>query len=191
MRAGDPAAPGGGSESGSGSGIDPAVLERFRQSGLSIDREGQFWHAGELVTHEGMRRAFSRWLDRLPPPDGRHILRLDENRYVYVEVADTALVVRSLRWSEDDDGALLGLSDGSEERLDPDTLTVDADGILRCQVRGGRLEARLSNSAAAVLGERIDGARGAPVLRIQGGEFLVRARGGEDSGNPLTPPSPR
>ena len=78
------------------------------------------------MRHEGLRRAFFRWLDRLPPPDGRHILRLDENRYVYLEVADTPLVATSLRWSGE--RALLGLTDGSEEALDPRTLTADDDG---------------------------------------------------------------
>ncbi len=154
--------------------LDPALLERFRQSGLSIDREGQFWHDGHPVQHAGMRRAFFRWLDRLPPPDGRHILRLDENRFVYIDVADTPLVAASLRWSGD--RALLGLSDGSEEALDPATLTVDAEGVLRSRVRGGRLEARLSNSAAAVLSERIDGSAGGPVLRLGGSTFPLPHR---------------
>ena len=36
---------------------------------------------------------------------------------------------------------LLGLSDGSEEALDPATLTVDGAGILRAFARAGRLEA--------------------------------------------------
>jgi hypothetical protein len=121
-----------------------------------------------------MQRAFFRWLDRLPPPDRRHILRLDDKRFVYIEVADTPLVATSLRWSGDT--ALLGLSDGTEEPLDPGTLTVDGAGILRCQVRAGRLEARLSTSAAAVLGERLDDTCGAPQLRVAGHSIRIRPR---------------
>jgi hypothetical protein len=172
-----PAGPGdagSGSDEGAGSALDPALLERFRQSGLSIDREGQFWHAGQPVTHLGMRRAFFRWLDRLPPPDGRHILRLDDQRFVYIEVADTPLVATSLRWSGD--RALLGLSDGNEEALDAETLTVDDQGILRCRVRGGRLEARLTTSAAAALGERIESSRGGAVLHLGGRELPLKSR---------------
>jgi uncharacterized protein len=154
---------------------DPAaLLERFRQSGISVDREGQLWHEGEPVRHEGLRRAFFRWLDRLPPPDGRHILRLDDKRYVYLEVADTPLVATSLRWSGET--ALLGLTDGSEEPLDPATLTVDERGTLRCAVRQGRLRARLATSAAAALGERIEEGAAGPVLRIGGRAFAI-ARG--------------
>ena len=150
---------------------DSAALERFRQSGISVDREGQLWHEGEPVRHEGMRRAFFRWLDRLPPPDGRHILRLDDQRYVYLDVTDTPLVATSLRWSGDE--AWLGLTDGSEERLDPGTLTADDQGVLRCSVRGGRLRARLTTSAAAVLSERIEEGAAGVVLRVGGGEVGI------------------
>ncbi|HXU03254.1 MAG TPA: hypothetical protein VN903_19945, partial [Polyangia bacterium] len=77
-----------------GEGADEAAwLEQIRRSGISIDREGRFIHEGAEVTHEGLRRALFRWLDRLPPPDGRYVLRLDERRFAYLEdVADTPLV---------------------------------------------------------------------------------------------------
>jgi hypothetical protein len=131
---------------------DPELIERLRRSGIRIDREGQFIHEGEPVRHQGLRQALFRWLDRLD--DGRYILRLDERRFAYIDVDDTPLVVRALRL--DPDGAVaLQLSDGAEERLDPTTLTIDNEGVLRCWVRGGRIEARLATSAAAVLAERI------------------------------------
>ena len=85
-----------------------------------------------MVQHEGLRQALFRWLDRLPldppgPDAGRHILRLDAQRFAYVDVADTPLVATSLRWEAagTDERALLGLTDGSEVPLDPATLTVD------------------------------------------------------------------
>jgi hypothetical protein len=130
-----------------------AFLARLRNSGIRIDREGQLWHEGEIITHEGLRRALFRWLDR--NPDGRYVFRLDPQRFVYVDVDDTPLVARAARW--DGDQARLALSDGSEEALDPDTLTIDAAGVLRCRVRAGKLEARLATSATAVLAERIEG----------------------------------
>src|SRR6185295_9536086 len=125
---------------------EAAWLEKIRRSGISIDREGRFIHEGAEVTHEGLKRALYRWLDRLPPPDGRYILRLDERRFAYLDVDDTPLVARAARI--DTDGTVqLALSDGAEERLDPDTLTIDDAGVLRAYVRGGRLEARLASSA--------------------------------------------
>jgi hypothetical protein len=158
---------------------DPALaakLESLRASGIRIDREGVFWHEGQPVLHQGMRQAFWRWLDRLPPPDQRHILRLDEQRFAYLEVEDTPLVATSLRWAGDE--AWLGLNDGNEERLDPEGLTVDEFGVLRCPVRGGRLEARLATAAAATLAQRIvnTGSPPQPALLVAGQPRPLRPR---------------
>lgn len=156
-------APSGGGAGGDTGEPDAAWLDRLRQSGIRIDREGEFQHEGEPVRHEGLRRALYRWLDRLP--DGRTVLRLDERRFAFVDVEDTPLVARAARLERD--AIFLALSDGSEERLDPSTLSVDAAGVMRCQVRGGRLEARLGNSAAAIVGERVEeGPGGQPLLRL-------------------------
>jgi hypothetical protein len=152
---------------------DPELIERLRRSGIRIDREGQFIHEGEPVRHEGLRQALFRWLDRLDRDERdnvrvqrdtvRYILRLDEQRFAYIDVDDTPLVVRALRLAEG--GAVaLQLSDGAEEPLDPTTLTIDAEGVLRCWVRGGRIEARLATSAAAVLAERITETSRGPAL---------------------------
>src|SRR5882757_8037739 len=116
--------------------VEKLRLENLRRSGIRIDPEGEFIHEGEPVRHEGLRRALFRWLDRLP--DGQHILRLDEKRYAFIDVDDTPLVVRALRFTGDD-RVTLALSDGAAEDLDPATLTIDDAGTLRCVVRGGRL----------------------------------------------------
>jgi hypothetical protein len=146
-----------------------AFVERLRRSGIRVDREGRFIHEGAEVTHEGLRRALFRWLDRLPPPDGRYVLRLDERRFAYLDVDDTPLVARAAR--VDPTGAVwLALSDGAEEPLDPSTLTVDAAGTLRAGVRGGRLEARLSSSALAAMADLL--------TQTAGGEAAVRTPAG-------------
>jgi hypothetical protein len=149
---------------------DAELIARLRRSGIRIDREGQFIHEGESVRHEGLRQALFRWLDRLD--DGRYVLRLDARRFAYLDVDDTPLVVRSLRVGPGDRVGLV-LSDGAEEALDPATLTIDDEGILRCWVRGGRLEARLSTSAAAALAERI--------IETDRGPALAPASGGAPS----------
>ena len=156
---------------------EAAWLEKIRRSEISIDREGRFIHEGAAVTHEGLKRALFRWLDRLPPPDGRYVLRLDEQRFAYLEdVADTPMVARAARI--DGGGVQLALSDGSEEPLDPTTLTVDDAGVLRAWVRGGRLEARLASSAAAVLGDllSVSEADGRPRLRLAGRSYALPLR---------------
>ena len=151
---------------------EPAFLERLRRSGIRVNREGEFIHEGEPVLHHGLRSALFRWLDRLD--DGRYVLRLDAQRFAYLDVEDTPLVARAARLAGDGDAEgeagtiLLQLSDGSEEALDPDTLTIDDQGLLRCWVRGRRLEARLATSAAAVLADRITQTAAGPALSAGG-----------------------
>lgn len=154
-----------------------AYIAKLRQSGIRVDREGRFIHEGGEVTHEGLKRALFRWLDRLPPPEGRYVLRLDERRFAYLDVDDTPLVARAAR--VDADGTIwLALSDGAEERLDPDTLTADAAGTLRAWVRGGRLEARLASSAVAALSDLLaETSEGEPALRVGGVLRPIRPQG--------------
>jgi hypothetical protein len=142
----------------------PEMIERLRQTGIRLDREGRFWHEGAAVTHAGFHRALLRWLDRLD--DGRPILRLDEKRYAYVDVDDADLLAVSARW--DGDRAFIGLNDESEEELDYASLTVGADNALYCRVRGGRLTARVTTPAYYVLAER---------LEESGDGFALRAAG--------------
>jgi hypothetical protein len=162
-------------------------LERLRQSGIRVDREGRFIHEGEEVRHEGLRRALFRWLDA--EPDGKVVLRLDERRFAYVDVDDTPLVARSARL-ENAGGAservLLALSDGAEEALDPATLTVDGEGVLRARVRGGRLEARLSTSAVAALSGRLAEEAGRPTLTLAGRRLALPPRRPPHPGPPAT-----
>src|SRR6478752_2857992 len=95
-------------------------IEKLRQSGIRLDANGRFWHEGGEVTHGGLRAALWRWLDR--NPDGRYVLRLDAQRFVYLDVDDTPFVVRSMRW--DGDRALARLSDDTEEELALSTLAL-------------------------------------------------------------------
>jgi hypothetical protein len=146
-------------------------IERLRQSGIRLDAEGRFWHEGAEVTHAGMRAAFYRWLDRNPPPDDRWVLRLDDKRFVYLDVDDAPFVVRSLRW--EGERAQARLSDDSEEVLDLRTLRLRPGG--RYVTVKGRFEARLSTAAWNALAERIHERDGAAWLDAAGGPFKIEA----------------
>jgi hypothetical protein len=159
--------------------LSEAEIERLRQSGIRLDGEGRFWHEGEEVRHAGLRAAFWRWLDR--NPDGRYVLRLDERRFVYLDVDDAPHRVRSLRW--EGDRAWVLLADGAEEELDYATVHLRAGGAAYCKVKGGRLEARLSTAAWGALADRLlEGQEGA-VLQAAGTYFPIGTP-------PLSPGSP-
>ena len=145
------------------------ALERFRQTGIRLDREGRFWHEGGEIEHEGMRQAFLSWLDRLD--DGRIVLRLDEQRYAYIDVEDAPLLVTAARWQ--DDRAFVTTNDGDERELAYDTLATGDDDALYCRVEnrfGRELEARVVTQAYYALAERIE--------ELPEGGFALRAAGG-------------
>jgi hypothetical protein len=131
--------------------LSDAEIEKLRQSGIRLDGDGRFWHEGAEVTHGGMRAAFWRWLDR--NPDGRWVLRLDDKRFVYLDVDDAPFVARSARW--EGDRAILRLSDDSEEELAYATLHLGANGQPYCVVKG-RFPARVGTAAWNTLAAHID-----------------------------------
>jgi hypothetical protein len=162
------ATPAGGGE------LTSEMIERFRQVGLRLDRSGRLWHQGQEITHPRLKATILRWLDRRES-DGRAIVRLDEQRYAYIDVDDADLLALSARW--EGDRAWLALSDESEEELAYDSLRVGADHALYCDARGGRLEARLTTAAYFAVAQRIEErADGGFELAAAGSRFPIRER---------------
>jgi hypothetical protein len=125
----------------------PAPEGRSRESTISLDGEGQFWHDGERVVHPGMQLAFATWISR-HPDDGRYIL-CNGYDWSYFAVDDVPFFVRGVRESA---GALqLALSDGTVEALEPSALRVGARDALYCAVKDGAFDARFTPSAQSAL----------------------------------------
>ena len=131
--------------------LTPELLEQMRTIGLRIDRAGRLWHQDVEVTHPRLRRALLGWLD--VRADGRDVVRLDDQRYAYVDVEDAHLRALSARWESD--RVHLVLDDGTDKELAYDTLAVGAGDALYCRVRGGRLRARLTTAAHDKVAERV------------------------------------
>ena len=144
--------------------LTDAEVEKLRQSGIRLDAEGRFWHEGEEVTHAGMKAAFYRWVDR--NPDGRWVLRLDEKRFVYLEVDDVPYAIASLRF--EGPRIFVRLSDDSEEELAYDSVHL-RDEKAYAQVKVGRFPARFTGAAWAALGEHIEDKDGIAQLRTPTG----------------------
>jgi hypothetical protein len=133
--------------------LDEAALELLRsQSGLAVDDEGRFLHRGEPITHARTLEVLWRSLE--PAPDGRWLVRIGRES-AYVSVAETPWVVRGVGGLEPGETPWLLLPDGSREPLDPETLRVGADGVLRCAVRNG-VPARLARAAQVSLGMALE-----------------------------------
>ena len=155
----------------------PPPPGRSRESTIRLDEDGRFWHDEQLVTHEGMAKAFASWIGR-HPDDNRYIL---SNGYdwSYFTVADVPYFVNAVR--TEPDRAVLLLSDGSEEPLVPDTLQVGARDALYVRVKGGAFEARFSPGAQAALGPLlVEGEDGQPEIEVGGQRSRIGSRARSD-----------
>ncbi|HVR19666.1 MAG TPA: hypothetical protein VMS65_08220 [Polyangiaceae bacterium] len=130
----------------------PAPEGRSRESTIVLDREGRFFHEGELVTHRGMARAFASWIAR-HPDDGRFILTNGYD-WTYFTVEGTPFFVEGVRAGAE--GPVLVLFDGNEEPLDPETLELDPAGVFTTKVKGGAFDARFLRGAQLELAPFLD-----------------------------------
>lgn len=155
--------------------LSEAELELLRSSsGLSIDEEGRFLHRGEPIAHARTLEVLWRSLE--PAGGGRWLVRVGRES-AYVEVAETPWIVRGVEVACGMAAPSLLLSDGSREPLDPATLRVGGDGVLRCTVSRGRA-ARLARAAQIALGMALEedppGSQSF-VLAVGGRRWRVRA----------------
>jgi hypothetical protein len=154
-------------------GRDQEPLEILRaRSGLALDDEGRFLHGGEPITHARTLEVLWRSLAR--GPDGRWRVSIGRESAI-VEIGETPWVVRGVLLEGPE--PLLLLANGEREPLDPDSLSVGADGVLRCRVRRGE-PARFARSAQVALGLALDEdppGSGRYLLALGGRRWTVRA----------------
>jgi len=117
-------------------------------SGLVLDRDLNWIHDGERITHPKIVEAFNQGL--VPTDDGRFQLRIG-NDWAYVTVEGAAYRVNAI--DTDETRVYLRLSDRTGEALDPSTLRLGEDGVLTVGVKGGRAGARFSRDAQFALGQ--------------------------------------
>jgi len=134
-------------------GPDLDQLERLRSaSGLSVDAEGHFLHQGEPITHARTLEVL--WRTLAPAPDGRWLVTIGRES-AYVTVDETPWVVRGLRVEGVPPRRItLLLAGGREAPLQPETLRLAADGVLRCDLPTA--PARFSRAGHIALGTLLE-----------------------------------
>ena len=131
---------------------------------LTVNREGEWLHEGQEITHPGILANLMRNLRR---DDTGYYIQAGRVR-VPVEVTDVPFVV--VRVELHGPAIRLTVNDGTQEPLDPTTLRLTAAGIPYCRIKGGQFEARLSRAAAYQLGGLIqyNEGTGAAILTVGG-----------------------
>ncbi len=146
----------------------PEQIENMRAIGLRLDRAGAFWHAGTTVSHPRLRQALLRWLD--VRADGRDIVKLDDQRYAYVEVEDAHLRALSARWAGDRVTVLW--DDEQDSELDYASLHQADDHALYTIARD-KLRGRIAGPAYHAIAERIVEDKGRFMLEAAGQRWPI------------------
>jgi len=151
----------------------PPPPGRSRESRIVLDELGRFWNGSLAIDHQAMATAFASWITT-HPDDGRFILTNGYD-WTYFTVKDAPFLVLHVENAKD--GPVLRLFDGTEEVLDPASVSVSEDGVLYVRVKGGRFEARLAPGAQKEMVDVLDeGADGTPVVRLGSVDYPVGAR---------------
>ncbi len=146
--------------------------------GISIDREGNWFHRGNRLTRPEIIEALYSKLEATP--SGDFLLR-EGNAACLLEVADTPFVVSRVDKSEDESGEeilLLSLKHLSDRQiLDPRTLAAGKDNVLYCQLSDRGLPARFSRPAYYQLAEFVrEGPAGHFFIELNGKRYPIEAR---------------
>lgn len=108
---------------------------------IRLDKMGRWYHDGVEITHQRTMELFHRSITK---GEGGYFLEIGHER-ARIVVEDTPYMVR--RVDVHDDRAVIRLTDGSEEDLDPGTLRVGNDNVLYCDVKKGEFPARFFQAA--------------------------------------------
>jgi len=115
---------------------------------IRIDKEGVWYYKGAEMFRKEIVNFFYQNLRQ--DETGNYLIELEKD-LCYLEVEDTAYVVRSVRQtlSEKDGKAVfyLLLSDDTVDLLDPATLRIGKENVLYCTVKEDRFEARFLRPA--------------------------------------------
>lgn len=129
--------------------MDPELLEILRRnSGLTLDRDGCFFHEGRPIVHERTVAVLERGL--MVREDGEVVVHVG-NQWAYVAPEDSVYVVRNIVPEHDEEGDLkaltLVMTGERREVLDPRTLVLHPPSDLYCLVEGGNVRARFLRPA--------------------------------------------
>jgi hypothetical protein len=125
-------------------------------SGIRLDKNLRWWHDDEPIEHPKIIELFNTSL--VLDESGRYQLRIGQD-WCFIQVEDAAYEVRTVDITPDE-RVSVRLSDRTAEALEPDSLSLDPDGVFSCRVKRGRAKARFSRDAQYQLGGLLEEGEG-------------------------------
>jgi len=118
---------------------------------IRIDKEGTWYYRGAEMYRTDIVQYLYQYLKKDEKQD--YYIEMSDYDRCRIDVEDTAFVVTSVEKLNWDEGAGKGeiirirLSDGSEEVLCLDSLSISTENVLYCDVKGNTFKARFSRKS--------------------------------------------
>jgi len=114
----------------------PGDPKSWEMGKIRVDKEGKWYYEGREIIRRDILSLFYQGLRR--DEEGRYFLQIGEDKE-FIEVEDTVFVVEwaELRKEGGEEFFLIGLNDGSSEKLDLSTIRISGRDIPYCDVKGG------------------------------------------------------
>lgn len=116
----------------------------IHNSHIRFGKDGRWYADGEPIVNQRIADLFSSHVRR--SEEGGYMLEIGPER-APIEVDDTPYVVVGVDVQEDEGTARLELNDHTVEDLAPASLSIGADSVLYCRVKGGKEPARFLRPA--------------------------------------------
>ncbi|MEA2039415.1 MAG: DUF1285 domain-containing protein [Thermodesulfobacteriota bacterium] len=144
---------------------------------IYIDKKGTWYHEGVEMIRREFIHLFYENMER--DSKGRYVIKWGDQT-CYVDVEDTAFVVRRVIYEHDDQNKnarfALVLSDDTEEALLPDSLFVGKDNVLYCRVKNHSFPARFNRAAYYQLAQYVEEDNNTYYLLLNGKKYDITQR---------------
>jgi len=145
---------------------------------IRIDKEGTWYYRGAEMYRTDIVRYLYRYLKK--DENQNYYIELSDYDRCRIDVEDTAFVVTSAEKLSSGEGEAvrIQLSDGSEEGLCLDSLSISTENVLYCAVKGNAFKARFSRKSyyQIINDVEYDEKSGKYYLKMNGHRYFIEER---------------
>ncbi len=147
---------------------------KLQKPRIFIDKEGNWFQDGTPILHRWTYLYNNKLLQKVQKDDQVQYF-IDEGRgKIYIEVEDTPFVIKNIELRNS--SLFLILNDETDEKLQFDTIYLNADNIPYVKVKNGRFDARFSRPAYYEIMKLLNHEQGKYYLNIGSEKILIKQK---------------
>ncbi|MBW1972836.1 MAG: hypothetical protein DRG20_06620 [Deltaproteobacteria bacterium] len=148
--------------------------DSINKGDIKILKDGTWTYKGAEIIRKDILNLFYKHLEK--NEKGKIVLNLDGEK-VEIIVEDVPFIVKDIDIIKDPkgdiDSIILTLNDGTKEPLDINTLRINKDNVLYCDVKGGFFSAKFKRPLATYLADFLDEDEKGVYLKVKGRKFFI------------------